>query len=510
MDLVTGSVRKQYDQFLTRWKKIAAVQAAVDVLSWDQQVMMPPKGATERADQMTALREYQHELITADALARTLEELDAARRDGMFAGAEAANIRLAHRAAARKRRIPADLASEIARLESIGFDSWRRAKETDDFSSFAPTLQRMIELKRQYARALTENGSDLFTPLLQDYEPDYTAADVEALFVALRRDLVPLVQKVLDIVEQPDDSLLHNGYGQERIAAFAREVIGTMGYDFNAGRVDLAPHPFCSGTRDDVRITTRYVTGEEIEMIFSTVHEAGHALYEQGLPREHAGAPAGDAVSLGVHESQSRFWEVMVGRSRRFWDHYYPKLRTAFSEFLAGVGAEEFYRALNRARAGTIRVRSDPLTYNLHIVLRFEIERALIAGDLEATDLPAAWNEKFRELFGFVPPSNAEGVLQDVHYGYGAFGYFPTYTIGNLFAAQLYEAAVRDMPGMEDGIAVGNLQPLRDWLRERVHREGSVYPARELVVRATGEPLGTEAFMRFLKARYGDVYGVAL
>ena len=404
--------------------------------------------------------------------------------------------------------MPRALVEELARVTASGRARWAEARRASDFGLFAPDLRRIVELKRQEAAAVGYEGH-AYDALMDEYEPGASTAELTALFEDLRGRLVPLVGELAAASVKPDSSLLRRSFpraGQERMV---RRIAEQIGFDFEAGRIDVSTHPFCVSFHPcDVRITTRYDERYLPGALFGVTHETGHALYEQGLPAKHAFTPAGTAASVAIHESQSRLWENMVARSRPFWEHHFPALVEVFPEAMQGVSLDAFHLAINAVQPSPIRVEADEVTYNLHILLRFELERDLMGGALEVDDLPAAWNERMRTFVGVAPKDDAEGCLQDIHWAVGFFGYFPTYALGNLYAAQLYATARRDLPDLDAGIRAGDLAPLRGWLRENVHRQGMRYPAGELCERVTGRPLAVEPFMDYLAARFRPLYGL--
>ncbi|MDP3963841.1 MAG: carboxypeptidase M32 [bacterium] len=503
-------VTRTYQKFETLWKVISALGRAAGKIQWDQQVMMPKQGGDMCAEELAALEEIHHERMVDNELWRILCDLRHAASEGFLDSMQSANVRLALRDADRARVIPVSLASDIARQACIGEQVWEEAKGRNDFAMFAPHLAKMIKLKRAYARYLAADLKDLYTPLLQDYEPDFTAAEVTKLLSDLREQLTPLVERVISM-PQPDCSVLKKVYNADGLHRLSQRVISLMGFAGGEdSRLDVSAHPFCTGTLKDVRMTTRFVPEDGLEAFYSTLHEAGHGLYERNLPYDQAGMPVASAVSLGVHESQSRFWEVLVGKSRSFLRYIFPELQNTFPDMLANENSDSLYRAFNAAQLTPIRVNADPLTYNLHIIVRVDLEPLLISGDLEVLALPEAWNRRFKELFGFTPSDDAHGSLQDTHWSGGSFGYFGTYTLGNELSCQLYEACHAAYPDLENHIAAGDLMPARHWLREHIHRHGSLYDAKTLIKKATGKPLGCEALMRFFKKRYEDVYQTSL
>jgi len=414
-------------------------------------------------------------------------------------------VRRLHR---RATRVPRALVEEIARTTATARGHWVEAREKDDFSRFSPSLTRLVELKRREADAVGWDGHP-YDALLDEFEPGATTAMAGALFAELQRDLVPLVQELAGAPRRPDRALLRGRFPKTRQEELVARFIAEVGFDLEAGRVDVSAHPFCVGIHArDVRITTRYDEGYLPAALFGAVHEAGHALYEQGLDPEQAFTPAGMAVSCAIHESQSRLWENMVARSRPFWERHYETVQGQFPEALSGVDLDTFHAAINAVEPSTIRVEADEVTYNLHIVLRFEIEQALLDGSLPVADLPAAWNDGMERLVGVRPAGDSQGCLQDIHWAVGAFGYFPTYALGNLYAAQFYAAARQALPGLDRQVAAGEMTPLREWLRNNVHRHGMRYRADALCERVTGEPLSVAPFVSYVRDRFRPLYGL--
>lgn len=496
---------------LERWADIAALDAASAVLGWDQETYLPPKGQPGRGRVLAALAGLHHEKLTDPALADAIEAAGAEATPGSDLEAQ---VREARRAVVRATAVPADLARRLAELQSRALASWQRARADDDLAAFAPDLAELVVLVREQADALVAAGiaERPYDALLDAYEPGATEASLVPVLASLRDELAPIVRAAAASGATVDESPCRGSFPEASQRAFVTDIAATMGYDFDAGRLDESAHPFTTSFNPaDVRITWRWQEDDIRPGLFGVMHEAGHGLYEQGLPAEWEGTPIGAAVSLGVHESQSRLWENLVGRSRPFWEWALPRYAAAFPD-KAGVTADEVWRALHTVTPSLIRVEADEATYNLHIVARFEIERALFAGDLGVDDLRGAWDDAYGTLLGVRPTGVADGVLQDIHWSMGAFGYFPTYTLGNLLAAQLFDAARADLaaaggPDLDDRLADGDLAPLLAWLREHVHRRASRVPAAPLIEEATGRPLSAEPFLSSLRATVTEVYG---
>jgi carboxypeptidase Taq len=469
-------------------------------LGWDQETMMPRGAAEQRGEEMGAMESVLHARRTDPRIGDWLAAIDARALDA----AGRAQLRHIRRRFERAGRVPGRLAAEIARLTSLAQGIWAEARAQNDVAHFLPTLAQVIRLKREEAAALAQGG-DLYDALLDDYEPGITGAEIAALFAALRPGLVALRERVLGAERRPPALAAHfDGEAQMRLAA---ELAGVFGYDWTIGRLDRSVHPFSSGSGTDCRITTRIAERDPFNCIYSTIHEVGHAAYEQGIDRAYLLTPLGGGVSMGVHESQSRIYENQLGRSRAFTGWLYGRMRDHFGDF--GVAdAEAFYATVNRVSPGYIRTEADEVHYNLHILMRFDLERALVAGTLETPDLEAAWNARFTQDFGVAVDIPAHGVLQDVHWSVGLFGYFPTYTLGNVYAGCLHAAMRRDLPDLDEALAHGDTRPAAHWLREKVQRHGGLHEPRETIARAVGHPPGVEPLLDYLEAKFGDLYGL--
>jgi carboxypeptidase Taq len=478
--------RDAYDELLRRSRERSLLASCLELLSWDELTHMPRGGVAHRGRQMAHMAGLLHASST-DArlgeLLQTVEESDLAGDPHAVAGV---NVRRWRWSFDRLSRVPRTLIEELADVATVAQQAWTEAREHDEFGEFLPWLERVIGLKRSEAECLAADG-ELYDALLQDYEPGATGARLQELFEALRAELKSLLDAAASRGRRRKPAFLRREFAVDRQRILTEGVAAAIGFDFERGRIDTTTHPFFSPIGPgDCRITTRYSATDFGEAFFSMLHELGHGLYEQGLDPEHAGTPMGEAPSLGLHESQSRLWENGVGRSRAFWQCFYPRVRELFHDTLHDVELDEFYAAVNHVEPGLNRVRADQVTYDLHVMVRFDLERALVSGDLSAAALPDAWRETYREYLGVAPTGDAEGCLQDGHWSAGQFGYFPTYTLGNIYAAQLLEAARRDLTGLNDAIAEGEFGPLRSWLKDRVYAEGQRQTAVELVERITG------------------------
>ncbi|MBM4015586.1 MAG: carboxypeptidase M32 [Planctomycetes bacterium] len=505
--------RAAFAELLRRHAEVRDLSSATALLAWDQETMMPRKAAAARASQLATLAGLRHERFTDPRLGDWIAACEAA--SGEFDDEERAGIRELARDWRRATQLPRDLVEEQAAAESAALEAWREARARSDWPAFAPHLERLLDLARRRA-AVLGFADRPYDGLLDDYERGATEAGLAQLFDQLVPRLAPMVAIIVEHAGRVDSRCFRQPFDERAQEAFATRVVAAMGFDTDAGRIDRSSHPFCTGiARGDVRLTRRFAADDLRPALFGIVHEAGHGLYEQGLHAAGAAERPGaallaEACSLGVHESQSRLWENIVARSLPFWQAFAPVAAEYFPAQLAAVGAEECWRAVNEVQRSLIRVEADELTYNLHVAVRFDVERALVAGRLAVADVPAAWNAAMQRLIGLAPGNDGEGCLQDIHWAMGGLGYFPTYTLGNLYAAQLWETAQRELPRLDEAIAQGELVVLRDWLRASVHCHGRRFTASELIERATGAPPSSEPFVRHLRARFGAVYGVTL
>jgi carboxypeptidase Taq len=502
-------MQEQLDTLRARLAEVVDLYYTLSLLSWDQEIYMPPQGLWTRAEQISTLRGLAHQKFISDEIGRLLQDLD-----GQLAALDpdsddASLLRVTAREYTKARRVPAELEAALGRAVSIAYDAWVKARAASDFASFAPHLQQVLDLTLEKAEALGHDGC-VYDALLDMYEPDMKTSQVAAVFAELKPEIVTLLQAISERLDAVDDACLYGEFDEGQQWALTLKALGWMGFDFQCGRQDQSTHPFTSSMSPrDVRLTTRIDRANVSSALFSSLHEGGHALYDQGIPLELDRTPLGNGASLGVHESQARMWENMVGRSRGFWHFFFPHLKDHFPAHFDGMDAETLYRAVNKARPSLIRVEADEVTYNLHILLRFELENDLLEGRLKVADLPAAWNAKMKECLGLTPPDDAQGVLQDVHWASGLIGYFPTYALGNLLAAQLFERIRLDLPGLDAHIEDGQFAPLLDWLRQHVYCHGAKFTPADLIQRVTGRPLQAGPFVRYLKAKYGELYSLA-
>lgn len=503
-----GYEDSRWEQLLKREKERALLSAAAGVLGWDERTYLPRKGVELRGEQLALLARLSHERLLAPELAELLDELEEAYSARYSDDERKATLREIRRVQQRATKLPPELVEALSRATTRGQAAWEEAKKIKRFSDFIEPLTEIIRLKREEAHAVGFKG-EAYDALLDEYEPGLTTAEASKILTGLREELVPILRTIMATGKQMPVEILQRRYPVETQRLFGQAAAAAVGFDFHSGRLDVTAHPFCSGHGPgDVRLTTRYNEHHFSEGFFGILHETGHGLYEQNLAPEWWGTPLGTATSLGIHESQSRLWENFVGRSRPFWDYFYPQAQRFFTEALGDVPQEDFYAAINDVRPSFIRIEADEVTYNLHIVLRFELERELIANRLQPADLPTAWNERFKNAFGLTPPDDAHGCLQDIHWSAGLFGYFPTYTLGNLFSAQFMAQARKELGDLDASFRRGEFLGLKNWLVEKIHRQGSRYRAMELGQKVTGEPLSHKAFIGYLKGKYFELYGV--
>ena len=479
-------------------KTTRLLQSVAGRTAWDQETMMPINSGMSRAMEMGALEEVIHERKKGSEIRELLET--ATPKSSL----EKRLHELIKRDFDRATVIPNQLASDLAKTTSLAQMAWQKARQNNNFSEFSPHLKKVIDLKRKEASLLSPLG-DLYDGLINDYEYGMTKKEASSIFAVMKPRLLDLRQRISE--SKLSKPILQGDFNTEKQLKLAHEIAKTFFYDFNRGRIDIVAHPFCSGSGDDVRITTRVDSKDPFNCLYSTIHEVGHACYEQNVSTDFLHSPLGSGVSLGIHESQSRIFENQIGRSRHFTKWLFKEMKNCFGEF--GIrDPEEFYRLVNKVETGFIRTEADEVHYNLHIMLRFELEVEVIAKNLEVEDLPEAWNKKFKDYFGRDVTKPSDGILQDVHWSIGAFGYFPTYTLGNLNAGCLFKKMMEDIPNMDEGFEKGDVSSATNWLTENIHQHGSVYEPTELIKNATGEELTPEPFLDYLDEKFSDMYEV--
>ena len=497
---------------LERLKAILAevtdLSRAAAVLEWDQETYMPPGGVTPRSEQLSTLLRLAHVGSTSGEVGRLLGELEDETAGHPFDSYEASLVRVTRRDYDKDRKLSSELVAEIARAGSAAQPVWQKARREGNFKLFAPALEKNVELNRRVADALGYQERP-YDALIDRYEPGMTTDELESIFAELKRAIVPLVADIARHADAVDDRVLYRGFEPATQVKYALELVTKLGYDVERGRQDLSTHPFSTTFGPgDARITTRVSRDFFNECLFGSIHEAGHAMYSQGHGDDIDRTPLFGGASPGVHESQSRLWENLVGRSLSFWKHFYPTLRNAFPESLRDVDDEAFFRAVNKSYPSLIRVEADEVTYNMHILLRFELENELLEGTLKVKDLPEAWNQRVEAYLGIKVPNDREGVLQDIHWSYVSFGVFPGYTLGNLIGAQLMEKIRSDIPDLESQLEAGQFAALLGWLRKNVHRHGRKFTPNELLERATGRSLTAGPWIAYVRQKFGALYGI--
>jgi carboxypeptidase Taq len=499
------------EQLRERLAEISDLGRARALLAWDERTKMPPAGAEPRAEQEATLARIRHQRLSSDELGRLLEAAAGEVDGAPYESVDASLVRVARREWDKARRVPPDLRAEMTRAASRGEHAWMEARERSDFASFLPFLERNVDLQRRYAECFEgfEGFSHPYDALLDDYEPGMTTREMTAILEEVRDGVLPLVAAVARRADAVDDSCLYGHFPLDPQERLMREVVAGLPLPDDAYRLDPTVHPFATAISPaDIRITTRFDEGYLGTALWSVIHEAGHGMYENGPAPDLWRSPLQSPASLGFHESQSRLWENWVGRGRPYLAHLYPTLVELFPEQFAGVDAETLYRAANKIEPSLIRVEADQATYNLHIVLRFELELEIFEDRIELSDLPEAWNARTAEYLGLGVPDDAQGVLQDVHWGGGAFGYFPTYSLGNVIAGQIWDAALEALPDIEERIAGGDLAPLRDWLAERLYAHGNKFMPKQLIQRVVGGPIAVAPYLRQLRERAAEIYGI--
>lgn len=494
---------EQFHQYI---KKMKHYEEALGVLHWDLRTGAPRKGMASRSEVIGMLSTQLFNMTTAPQMEQFIATLSEPDCYAELSAIDQKLVDECRKEYERSIKIPADLHEQYVILTSQSESLWEEAKEKSDFAMLQPMLEKIVAFNKQFIE-LWGVKTTPYDTLLDMYEPDTTVAEIDQLFGQLREQLVPLVQRIAQEGAAIDASFLQQPFDEARQRQLSEDMLEQIGFDFQAGRLDLSAHPFAIGLNpNDVRITTNFIPNDFSFSLFSSLHEGGHALYEQNISPDLAGTLLSTGVSMGIHESQSRLWENMIGRSRPFWERYLSMLQRYFPEQLGGVQVEPFYRAINEVKPSLIRIEADELTYNLHIMIRYELEKALFNGDLEVKDLPEAWNAKYRDTLGIVPSNDKEGVLQDVHWAAGLFGYFPSYALGNMYAAQMMNAMQRDLPNMDELIGKGELLPIKSWLAEHVHRHGKMLTPKEIIQNSTGEALNSAYLIAYFQEKFNDIY----
>ncbi|MDH5552726.1 MAG: carboxypeptidase M32 [Nitrosomonas sp.] len=498
------TISNNYQNLVKKLEEISHLNGVMCTLGWDQEVVMPTGAAEARAQQIAALAGVIHGRMTDAQLGECLSALQ--EEDGVFNAAQHCNIREAQRDFDLETKLPKQLVMEMAALGSRAHISWVKAREENKFSDFAPALKQFLELKKEWAQCAFPHLNP-YDANIDNFERGTTVAEITPIFDRMKTELIPFIQSIRESELQPDVSFLQGSFPVAKQESLARKISQDIGFDFNRGRMDVSVHPFCGGSHPtDVRITTRYKEDNFVESLYAVIHETGHGLYEQGRMLEGRDLPVSQSLTMGIHESQSLFWERMIAQSKFFCAHYFETISASFPDNLRAQNHESLYQAINVCQPGYIRVEADELTYPLHVILRYEIEKGLFDGSMAVNDLPEIWNELMMKYLGIKPPTDALGVLQDSHWSGGAFGYFPSYTLGAIYACQFYRTLVSEMPDAESNIGAGNFAPIRSWLNERIHSQGRLYTPQQLVQSVTGETLNPNYFIEYLKKKYSEVY----
>lgn len=497
---------EKFEKLKTLVAEVSDLNAAQAVLGWDQQTYMPPDGAEARGHQLATLGSLTHQKFTSPEIGQLIEDVKAELGDTDSDSDDARYLKVLKKDYDEATKVPAEYVAKFAKLTAQAHESWAKAREASDFSLFQTDLEEIVTMLKEYV-SFFPPADHPYDTLLDQYEPGMKTAEVQEIFSRLREKQVELLKAIADS-PQVDDSFMHVNYPEKQQWDFGMEVATKFGYDWNRGRQDKSVHPFTTSFGiNDVRITTRFMEDFLPSALFGTMHEAGHGLYELGVNQAYERTPLNGGASLGVHESQSRMWENLVGRSIPFWDHFYPRLQEIFPSQLGNVDVKSFYRGINKVEPSLIRVEADEATYNMHIMLRLELEIAMIEGSVDVKDLPALWNSKMEEYLGITPPNDAEGVLQDIHWSFGGLGYFSTYALGNLISVQLWEKINVAIPDLDEQFRQGKFDALLSWLRENVHAHGRKYEPQELVKKVTGSKITPEPYLRYLEGKYSDIYG---
>ncbi len=501
-------MKEKLDELYTLIAETNDLARAEAVLGWDQQAYMPAGGAAARAQQLATLSRLAHEKFTTERVGQLIDELTKATRDLPYDDDTVSTLRVLKRDYVKAVRLPSAFVAELAVASGLATTAWAQARAANDWQAFEPHLARMLELKQRQTEYMGYTARR-YDALLDDYEPDMTTAQVTAIFDAVRHELVPLTQALSARADRVDDAAIYRAYDVERQWTLAHKALRAIGYDFARGRMDHVPHPFCTTfSNHDVRVTNRALPDFFNSCLFGALHEGGHALYEQGSPDRFERTALAGGTSLSVHESQSRLWENLVGRSRAFWQYFFPEFKKTFRKNAADLDAEKMYRAVNKVQPSLIRVEADEVTYSLHVMLRFEAENLLLENKLKVSELPAWWDEAMSSYLGITPPDVAQGALQDVHWSMGLYGYFPTYSLGTILSAQLFDQARAQLGDLDEQFARGEFTPLREWLTANIYQHGRKYTLNEIALRVTGEPLQTRSYISYLKKKYSELYGL--
>jgi len=510
---MTGNIYSAYERLLNRIKDLIVLSSAQSVVHWDMETMMPPKAVELRSQQLALLSRISHRMSTAPEIGKLLKEIMASPQYDAFSEVAKRNVFLMKKGYDEQTALPEKLVSEIAMQQAVTVNTWKKAKKAQSFAVLKPELEKLVALSKQAAQILmrVKEASTPYDALLDDYEPKMTADAIAATFNPLQRGLVKLLEKIQSTQKQPDTSILHIRIPVEKQREIAQTLTRTLGYDTASptagGRIDETEHPFTSGYYDDVRITTHYHPDNYASAVFSVLHETGHAIYEQNINPDWKYQPTGSPCSFGIHESQSRLYENIIGRSQEFWTYMLPKLKQIASPALSDVSLSQFVHAINKVEPSKIRIEADEVTYNMHVIIRFQIEKDLFTDKIAVSELPEIWNQKYREQLGVTVENDSEGVMQDTHWASGLYGYFPTYALGNIYSGQILAALALDIPEWRSQLVQGNLEGIKAWLTKNVHSRGDLYDPADLIKRITGKTLDAEPYLEYLREKYSGLYG---
>lgn len=496
------NINSTYDSLINHLQKAFYLKSSLQLLQWDAQVNLPQNSGDIRASQIAILSEIVHDKLTDPEIGNCLAELES--NCDKLSQEQLTVFKETKKTYDRLIKLPSEFVAKKAETQSHAYLAWVEARKNSDFKQFIPYLQKQLDFAIEEAN-IVNSHSNPYDYWIDQHDPDLNVQFIEYHFFELKKDLVPLYSQLINSPIKADLTLL-KGFPIDKQEVFVREISEKIGFDYTRGRLDRSVHPFCGGNPLDIRMTTRYNENVPFDSLFSSIHETGHALYEQGLPKEHIGTPLSEAIGMAVHESQSRFWENQIGRSRAFWHYFEPRYRELFPDSLKNINSDLLYLLINAIERNPIRVDSDEVSYNLHIILRFELEKQLFDGSLKIVDLPEKWNASSEEILGLTPKNDKEGVLQDVHWSVGAFGYFPSYTLGNMLAAQLWYTIIQDITSFEQKISKGDFSSLLQWLRTHVHQWGKQYNTRDLIQNITREPLNSKYLIKYLKSKYLPLY----
>jgi carboxypeptidase Taq len=509
---LTNSISSVYSNLLAKIKDVTVLGTAGGIIHWDMETKMPPGAVEQRSEQLALLSRIQHKLATDPEIGKLLNTIKTTPEYETLGQVEKRNLYLIRKSYLEQTSLPEKLVADLAKQEALTVNVWKKAKAQKNFNLFKPNLEKLLDLNKQAAEILmkVKETKTPYEALIDNFEPKMTATQITATFTQLQQGLRKLISRIQASQNRPDTAMLHQPVSTEKQRKITQLITQTLGYDISSpearGRVDETEHPFTTGYYDDVRITTHYHLNSYASSIFSVLHETGHALYEQNLNPKWKYQPVGSACSYGIHESQSRFYENVIGRSEEFWTYFMPKIKKTASS-LANVELEKFVRAINRVELSKIRIEADEVTYNLHIIIRFEIERDLFAEKISVKELPQVWNEKYSQYLGVTVENDSEGVMQDTHWASGLYGYFPSYALGNIYSGQIVAAVTRDLPDWRKELTKGNLQRINEWLKTNIHGQGNLFDPEELIKKATGKTLDAQPYLKYLNTKYSKLYG---